>query len=220
MASFFNLILDTLAPAGVTLALNNDARYTTNKVITATIGTSDADTIGYQMKIWGGVDGAATEADAAWTNFSAEKAITLTEADGKKTVNLKIRDDVGNESVVVTKEIILDTAVPVVTITGPDKSKISKVENFNVAAISFTCDVDFVEYKVKVVPTTASLQDAGVVIGTDNGSTNMSGTGEYPDAEPINCTINGADLEAASAGDGEKIIKVFVRNAAGTWSVA
>lgn len=220
MASFFKLILDTTAPAGVTLSLNDDARYTTKAAISAKIGCEDAETTGYQMKIWGGVDGAATEADAAWVNFSAEKAITLTTGDGKKTVNLKVRDDVGNESAVVTKEIILDTAVPVVTITGPDKSKISKVETFNVAAISFTCDVDFVEYKVKVVPTTASLQDAGVVIGTDNGSTNMSGTGEYPDAEPINCTINAADLEAASAGDGEKVIKVFVRNAAGTWSVA
>ena len=107
-----------------------------------------------------------------------------------------------------------------VTSTGPDKSKSSKVPTFNVAAISFTCDVDFVEYKVKVVPATTSLQDAGVVIGTTNGSTNMSGTGEYPDAQAIDCTINAADLEAASAGDGEKIIKVFVRNAAGTWSVA
>lgn len=220
MASFFNLTLDTLAPAGVTLSLNEDARYTTSASIMAKIGTTDEDTTGYQLKVWGGVDGAATEADAAWVNFATEKAINLTTGDGKKTVNLKVRDDVGNESAVVTKEIILDTAVPVVTITGPDKSKISKVENFNVAAISFTCDVDFVEYKVKVVPATTSLQDAGVVIGTTNGSTNMSATGEFADAEPINCTITGADLEAASAGDGEKIVKVFVRNAAGTWSVA
>lgn len=220
MASFFNLTLDTLAPAGVTLSLNDDARYTTSASIMAKIGTTDEDTTGYQLKVWGGVDGAATEADAAWVNFATEKAINLTTGDGKKTVNLKVRDDVGNESAVVTKEIILDTAVPVVTITGPDKSKISKVENFNVAAISFTCDVDFVEYKVKVVPATTSLQDAGVVIGTANGSTNMSATGEFPDAEAINCTITGADLEVASAGDGEKIVKVFVRNAAGTWSVA
>lgn len=220
MASFFNLTLDTLAPAGVTLSLNDDARYTTSASIMAKIGTTDEDTTGYQLKVWGGVDGATTEADAAWVNFATEKAINLTTGDGKKTVNLKVRDDVGNESAVVTKEIILDTAVPVVTITGPDKSKISKVENFNVAAISFTCDVDFVEYKVKVVPATTSLQDAGVVIGTANGSTNMSATGEFPDAEAINCTITGADLEAASAGDGEKIVKVFVRNAAGTWSVA
>lgn len=220
MASFFNLILDTTAPAGVTLSLNDDARYTTSASISAKIGCSDEDTTGYQLKVWGGVTGAATEAEAAWVNFAATKMIDLTTGDGKKTVNLKVRDDVGNESAVVTKEIILDTAVPVVTITGPDKSKISKVETFNVAAISFTCDVDFVEYKIKVVPTTASLQDAGVVIGMDNGSTNMSGTGEFPDAKAIDCTINAADLEAASAGDGEKVIKVFVRNAAGTWSVA
>ena len=220
MASFFNLTLDTLAPAGLSLILNDGAQYATSATVTAKISVSDETTTGYQMKIWGGVDGAATEADAAWVTFAATKEITLTTGDGKKTVNLKVRDDVGNESAVVTKEIILDTAVPVVTITGPDKSKISKVETFNVAAISFTCDVDFVEYKVKVVPTTASLQDAGVVIGTTNGSTNMSGTGEYPDAQAIDCTINATDLEAASAGDGEKIIKVFVRNAAGTWSVA
>ena len=220
MASFFNLILDTTAPAGVTLALNDDARYTTKASITAKIGCEDAVTTGYQMKIWGSVDGAATEDDAAWVTFAETKSITLSTGDGKKTVNLRVRDDVGNEFITVTKEIILDTAVPVVTITGPDKSKISKVPTFNVAAISFTCDVDFVEYKVKVVPATTSLQDAGVVIGTTNGSTNMSGTGEYPDAQAIDCTINAADLEAASAGDGEKIIKVFVRNAAGTWSVA
>ena len=163
MASFFNLILDTTAPAGVTLALNDDARYTTKASITAKIGCEDAETTGYQMKIWGGVDGAATEDAAAWVNFAATKEITLTTGDGKKTVNLKVRDDVGNESAVVTKEIILDTAVPVVTVTGPDKSKISKVATFNVAAISFACDVDFVEYKVKVVPATTSLQDAGVV---------------------------------------------------------
>lgn len=30
----------------------------------------------------------------------------------------------------------------------------------------------------------------------------------------------GTDLETASSGDGVKIVKVFVRNAAGTWSVA
>jgi hypothetical protein len=32
-------------------------------------------------------------------------------------------------------------------------------------------------------------------------------------------TIKGADLEAASAGDGAKIVKVFGQDAAGLWSV-
>ena len=35
-----------------------------------------------------------------------------------------------------------------------------------------------------------------------------------------NVTVKGADLEAASSGDGVKIVKVFVKNAAGTWSAA
>ena len=81
--------------------------------------------------------------------------------------------------------------------------------------------MEFEEYKVCVVPQNNSTQDAGTVIGTTNGSINTSGSdGDYPASENIQVTINGADLEAASSGDGVKIVKVFVKNAAGTWSVA
>lgn len=227
MASFFNLILDTTAPAGVTLALNDDARYTTSASITAKIGCEDAETTGYQMKIWGSVDGAATEDDAAWVNFAATKEITLTTGDGKKTVNLRVRDDVGNEFITVTKEIILDTAVPVVTVTGPDKSKISKVATFNVAAISFTCDVDFVEYKVKVVPATTSLQDAGVVIGTTNGSTNMSGESWGVGIGTLIASFSQTPANTSRSfdiyddylvrGDGEYRISLFAQGTDGSW---
>lgn len=220
MASFFNLTLDTLAPAGVTIKINDGARYATAVAITAAIATTDADTNGYQMKLWGDITSASTEADASWVNFTATSELNLTTGDGKKTVYVKVRDDVGNESTVASTEIILDMTPPVVLVTGPDKSKISKIDTFNVAAISFTVDVDFVEYKVKVVPAESSLHDAGVLIGTEHGSTNMSGTGEYKSTDAINCTINGADLEGASSGDGTKIVKVFVKDAAGNWSVA
>ena len=72
-----------------------------------------------------------------------------------------------------------------------------------------------------VVPANNSTQDAGVIIGTTNGSQNTSGSdGSYPASENIQVTITGADLEVASSGDGVKIVKVFVKNAAGTWSVA
>ena len=80
MASFFNLFLDTTAPAGVTLSLNDDARYTTSATISAKIGCSDESTDGYQMKIWG-VAGAATETEAAWATFAKSKAITLASGD-------------------------------------------------------------------------------------------------------------------------------------------
>lgn len=172
------------------------------------------------MKIWG-TKAAETEEKASWETFAASKSLVLTDGDGLKTVHIKVRDDVGNESAAVTASITVNTTVPVVTITGPDKSKISKVTGFDVCAFSFTSDVDFEEYTVRVVPSESSLNTAGTQIPVTGGSSNTSGNaGGYKKNTTINVTINGADLETASSGDGTKIVKVFVKNAAGTWSVA
>lgn len=220
MASYFNLNLDTTAPSGLTLAINDGALYATSTAVNLTIGLGDSSTTGYQMKIWG-VQGAADEENAAWETYAATKSVTLPAGDGLKTVYVKVRDEVGNESGAVSDSITLDTAVPAVTITGPDKSKISKVAGFDQAVIHFTADVAFEEYKVCVVPASNSTQEAGTVIPTEGGSVNTSGNaGGYPASTNIQVTITGADLESASAGDGVKIVKVFVRNEAGTWSMA
>jgi hypothetical protein len=219
MASFFNLSLDTLAPGGLSITLNDGALYTTSAAVTLKTTTTDQATTGYQMKVWG-VSGAASEAQASWVTFAGTKSITLTTGDGLKTVYVKIRDDVGNETATASDTITLDTAVPVVTITGPDRSKVSKVSGFDTSVIDFVADVDFVEYVVKVVPSTSSLQSAGTTIPETAGSINTSGTGTFESNTNIQTTIKGADLESASSGDGTKIIKVFVKTAAGTWSVA
>lgn len=225
MASYFNLVLDTIAPAGVAVEINGDAKYTTSASVTLGLTTTDEDTTGYQMKIWGDISDAATEQDAVWQTYSATKALTLSGADGTKTIYAKIRDDVGNESVQASDTIILDTAVPVVTVTTPDKSKISKVSTFDTTVFTFSSDVAFMEYKVGVVPESSSIQTQCAVIPTTAGSQNTSGTAAsvedaFPASTPITVTIKGADLEAANSGDGTKIVKVFVRNDAGTWSVA
>jgi len=219
MASYFNLTLDTLAPSGIKLLINDGAQYTTSTAVTLKIELEDAATTGYQMKIWGTAD-AATETAASWQTFAASKSVNITSGDGLKTIYVKIRDDVGNESAAASDTITLDTAVAAVTVTGPDKSKISKKDGYNSAAFSFTSDRPFVEYKVCVVPSITSLQDAGVVIPTTNGSTGTSGTGSFNANTAVNVTIKGADLEEASSGDGVKIVKVFVRSEAGIWSVA
>lgn len=221
MASYFNLTLDTTAPAGVTLQINSGALYATSRPVTLTIGVSDEQTTGYQMKVWGDIDGSSEEAAASWETFATEKSVTLTTGDGLKTVHVKVRDDVGNESADVTDTITLNTAVPVVTVTGPDKSRISKVSGFDTSIINFTSDVAFDEYKVCVVTANSSTQDSGMTIGSTHGSINTSGTsGDYPASENIQVTIKAADLEAASSGDGTKIVKVFVKTEAGIWSVA
>lgn len=219
MASYFNLTLDTLAPSGLSILINDGATYTTSTAVNLKIELEDAATTGYQMKIWG-IDGAATENKASWQTFAKTKAVNVSSGDGLKTIYVKVRDDVGNESAAASDTITLDTAVAAVTITGPDKSKISKVNGYNSAAFSFVSDRPFVEYKVCVVPAANSLQDAGTVIPDTNGSTNTSGSGEYNANTAVNVTIKGADLEAASSGDGVKIIKVFVKSEAGIWSVA
>lgn len=220
MASYFNLTLDTLAPAGLTVTLNDGSIYTTSAAVALKLTLTDENTTGYQMKIWG-VAGAEDEGDASWETYAAEKSITLPSGDGLKTVYVKVRDDVGNESAQASDSITLDSAVPAVTVTGPDKAKISKVSGYNTAIINFRADVEFEEYKVCVVPAASSTQEAGTVIPTDGGSSNTSGSaGGYEADTNIQVTITGADLETASSGDGVKIVKVFVRNAAGTWSVA
>ena len=219
MASYFNLILDTLAPQGLSIKLNNGSQYTTSKSVALGISLSDTSTAGYQMKVWG-INGAELESDASWETFAASKSITLLNNDGLKTVYVKVRDDVYNETAAASATITLDTSVPSVTITGPDVAKISKTSPKDVATFSFTSNAAFTEYKVKVVPSASSLQDAGVLIGTANGSTNMSATGTFKANTAITCKIYGKDLETASSGDGQKIIKVFVKNTVGTWSVA
>lgn len=219
MASYFNLTLDTLAPQGLTIKLNNGSQYTTSKAVQLAINVTDESADGYQMKVWG-IDGIAKESDAVWETLANVKDITLPTGDGLKTVYVKVRDDVYNETAVTSASITLDTSVPAVTIIGPDVSRISKTSPKDVATFSFTSDVAFTEYKIKVVPSKSSLHDAGTLIGTANGSTNMSATGTFKASTAISCKIYGKDLEIASSGDGEKIIKVFVKNTVGTWSVA
>lgn len=216
MASFFNLTLDTTAPSGGSLVLP----VRTNSVnIEATIGATGAN----QLKIWGDIalqaGGAAiTEANASWQTYDTSKALILTNTDGVKTVYIKFRDDVGNESAAVSATTILDTVGATVTIVGPDVAKISKVSGHNVSSFSFSADEPFAEWTVRVVPATSSNHSAGTEIPTTGGSTNMHGSVQTAEDVAVNCTIYGADLESASSGDGVKVIKVFVRDLNGNWS--
>ena len=225
MANFFNLILDTTSPSNVNILINGGSIYASEQLVTAAISTTDTPTTGYQMKIWGDVDNThdtnvqTTEGASSWITYATSKQIKLSNGDNNKTLYCKIRDDVLNPSGEASDSILLDMTAPVVNIAGADVSRISKQSGKNVASFSFQVDTNFVEYKVKVVSATGAAHDTGVLIPTTNGSINMSGVGTYAMNSPINCSINGADLELASAGDGTKIIKVFVREASNNWSV-
>lgn len=226
MASYTTITLDTTVPAGVTVSINSGDPTTTTRDVTLTIATSDSPTTGYQMKIYGDVDDAfdtanyrTLEANAPWISYATSKSVRLTTGDGSKTVRIKIRDDVGNASAEATDAISLDTTVPVVTVGAPSVTKISKISTFDTATFSWTTDIAAVEYKVKVVPATNSTHTQGTQLPTTAGSANVAGVEAISAGAGKTTTVKGADLETASAGDGDKIIKVFVKNAAGTWSV-
>jgi hypothetical protein len=231
-ASYFNIVLDTTAPAGVTLALNGNASYATSRSITASVGTSDTPTTGYQMKLWGDVDPAAnasiqaTEGASQWIALTASQAVTVSTGDGSKSINLRIRDDVWNESTIVTKSITLDTTVPVVTIQAgsPDVSKVSMMAGKDTVTIAWQSDSPYQAFEVAVVASGTSLRGSGTVIPNTAGSTNVSGNPGAGTPGPANTnvttTIRGADLRAASAADGTKVIKIFVQDVAGSWSIA
>ncbi len=204
MASYFNLTLDTLAPSISAFTINDGAAITTSRNVTLKITSSDA----AAMKIWG-IDGVASESAATWEAFSATKAVVLTSGDGSKTVYIKVRDSVYNESSASSATITLSTAIPTITITGPDVSVISEQSGKNIATFSFQSSMALKAWKVKLVPSNASAHDAGTQIPSTAGSTNMTGTTLAANTSK-QCTINGTDLSSAAGGvDGMYIIKVF-----------
>ena len=208
MASYFNLTLDTLAPTISAFTINNGASVTTSPTVTLNISCSDA----AAMKIWG-IDGVASEAAASWETFASSKSVTLPSGDGSKTVYVKVRDSVYNESAVSSATITLSTALPTITITGPDVSVISEQDGKNVATFSFQSSMALKAWKVKLVPATTSVHTAGTQMGSTNGSTGMTGTALAKNTAQA-CTINGSDLAAAAGGtDGTYIIKVFGQSA-------
>lgn len=204
MASYFNLTLDTLAPIITAFSINNGAAVTTTRQVTLNITCADA----AAMKIWG-IDGVSSESAASWETFAATKQVTLPAGDGTKTVYIKVRDAVYNESAASNDTITLSTALPTITITGPDVSVISERSGKNIATFSFTSNMALKAWKVKLVPKNSSAQDAGTQIPSSGGSTNMTGTTLAANT-PKECKIYGADLNSAAGGsDGTYIIKVF-----------
>ena len=233
LLAYSSILLDTSAPSGAVVIGSAAARVNAAEQ-TIHITTTNTDVI--QYKVWGDVDAAfdtevqPLEADSTWKSFATEAltqdlAIRLAAGDGSKTIYVKIRDDVLNESPSFNAVVFLDNTLPTVAITaGPTPKKISKIATKNSSELSFQSSEDFMEYKVCVVAAESNTHDVGVVIGTANSSKNTSGVATdvskaYPAATPIDVIITGADLEAASPGDGQKIIKIFVKDVAGNWSL-
>lgn len=218
MPANFNLTLDTTPPQAVTCVIEAAAGTTTDPLVDVTVGTSDVTLTGYQVKLWGDIDGAPDEASAVWQAYAgpgSPVSVNLAGADGVKTVFAKLRDDVWNESATVSDQIVLNqVGVTVNLVSGPDVNRVSRVATKRQATFTWAADGAFTHYEVRVVPSADSDHLAGVPVGTV-GSTNVSGDGAFAASTPIITVVDGRDVPDP---DGTKVIKVFAQDADGNWS--
>lgn len=233
MASSFKLVLDTTAPvfSGV---FNGGFPETSEPGVELRLlleGPDDIEPLsGYQFKIWGDVDPEAnpdiqaTEGESEWMSYGEvlEKiaTVTLSSPDGAKTIEVKIRDDVWNESTTGEFSVELNTTVPVITITGgPTPGKISEVTGKNSSSFTFKANEDIVEWVTKVVPNAGSTVEEGTeIIGNEAGSEDLKGT-ELEGEKNQAVKVGGKDLHDATTEDGEFTVKVFGKNELGVWSI-
>jgi hypothetical protein len=221
MSGVFQIQLDTLGPQDPTLTLDaGNPAFTVDNLVDALLGTSDADTTGYRVKIWGDIVGfAPDEESVAFRAYAPSIQIQLTAGDGAKTIYARLFDDLDNASDVVSDTIVLDTTVPVVNkLGGPTPARISDKEGHDESNLSWSPDSAIQAYKVKVVADASTPHDQGTQIPTTAGSTNVSG-GAVPAGAAVITMVKGADLKTAGGADGTKNVKVFIQDLAGLWSV-
>ena len=216
------MVLDTTPPASPALLLDAGAATTGSQTVAVSLTTSDLDAV--EMKVWGDVDPSAdvavqtSELASAWITYAQSKTVHLAAGDGRKYLYARLRDDVGNPTVVFSDFIDLNTATPVVALTTPlDRGRVSLISPYHQATFGWESSLPFTDYQARLVPSVSSPHLAGIAVPTSGGSLHVSGSGTFPATTTILTTVRAADLLAASPGDGPKRIKVFVR-AAGVWS--
>lgn len=103
----------------------------------------------------------------------------------------------------------------VITITsGPTVSKVSGVTGKDSAQITWQSDIAFTHYQIRVVPATNSTVSAGTQVESDQTpAAGGAAATDYTD------TILRSELASASAVEGTNILKIFVQNASGVWSL-
>lgn len=115
---------DTQAPSSGSISINNGATYTSSKNVTLTIIGTDAVSGVTQMMI----SNSSGFSGASWESYATSKAWSLTSGDGTKTVYIKFKDGVGNESSTYSDSIILDTTYPTIDNVSVDDEDVSAVD--------------------------------------------------------------------------------------------
>lgn len=235
MSDYIKLTLDTTPPEDVEMLINGGAAYTFSRFVELKVSCADSDTQGYSIKVWG-VDGVDDEDDAPWEEYFQSKLVSLSEGDGEKTVYVKVRDDLFNESDAVCDTVSYRSSpIPFVKGLTVDTSKIFSSGVRRTASLIWNVDKDFDAVKIMLVDdvNAAYDDDSNISIPTANGSHicgangKIISTGDYMEIYNYKLSSNvgmsavlyARDITAVSPENGIKVIKVFVRSCEnGNWS--
>ena len=172
-------IYDNIAPVISAVSVNNGDDYTNNASVTVRVTVSDATSGVDYITLSGNI--AETNEDAKFTFNATDRAngykdcaITLSSADGLKTVSATATDIAGNTSTSVSDTITLDTTPASATLvlrTSDDTANLSAyVNSFDFAAAISTEDTDIVSYKIWGDITDATVEPSSWATATwDSG---------------------------------------------------
>lgn len=102
-----------------------------------------------------------------------------------------------------------DVSAPTPTVTSVDVTKISRIAGKDVATVDFTTNENFVEYEVRIVANGSAGRGTGTQIETSTVTARSS----------HEITITDDEFVAASASEGSNVVKIFVKDVAGNWSI-
>jgi len=127
----YEFVADTTAPTGGSISINSGASYANSHNVTLTI-SADSGSGATDMKI--SEDSSFTGAN--YETYATSKAFTLSSGDGTKTIYIKFKDSISNESASVSDNIVLDTTAPSIS------SVSSGTPTSNGATITWTTNED------------------------------------------------------------------------------
>ncbi len=147
----------TQSPA-TAFEINSGAEYTNTTTVTLTVSAPDVDQCRFandNMDSWG-----------SWEPYSSQKTWRLSSGDGKKTVYVQCKDDIGNTAPPASAAIYLDTESPVVSILEPqDGASVST---------DFTLKIKVMDNLFSTVACTASIDGEEIGIGAINTAQEIS----------------------------------------------
>ena len=190
MAQYFNLTLDTTAPSGGSITVEN--QYNAAGSVGLNAGIEGA----AFMKVWVNQTAAGTSADleipASWEPYSNSKSLTFSEQ-GTNYVHALFMDEVGNVSAVVdSSAFTYDSVAPVISAVSINSgADFTNDENVvvRVTVSDATSDVDYVTLSGDIVETgdnakfiftatdlTNGYKDCAVTLTSTDGSKSVAVT--------------------------------------------